>query len=67
MHIFTHQAEAARVRKQFDVGAATVDTILKIHLISAARSQKGTLFCMLLNCSKEKNKAELTVEPEARL
>lgn len=49
MHIFTHQAEAARVRKQFDVGAAAVDTILKIHLISAARSQKSTLFCMLVN------------------
>lgn len=52
MTICTHQTETASVWKQFDVRSATVDTILKIHLISATRSQKDIILHVieLLKC-----------------
>lgn len=49
MSMFSHQVEAAAVGKQFDVGAATVDTVLEIHLISATGSQKRAIISLLLN------------------
>lgn len=60
MHI-THQAEAARVRKQFDVRTATIDTILKIHLVSAIRP-----FCTLLNSRSYPNDLPQQREKKAK-